>query len=75
MKRRSKAAAKASMFCELPTERVIASNVLAFAARDGYPVTELHTLVIPRRHAATFLDPISVQTAETRQARRLLTYI
>jgi len=23
---------------------------------DNYPVTELHTLVIPKRHAATFFD-------------------
>jgi HNH endonuclease/HIT domain len=43
-------------FCELPVERIIASSALAFAALDSYPVTELHTLVIPRRHAATFFD-------------------
>ena len=35
---------------------IIASNALAFAIRDNYPVTELHTLVIPKRHAATFFD-------------------
>ena len=40
------------IFCELPTDRIIASNALAFAIRDNYPVTELHTLVIPKRHAA-----------------------
>jgi ATP adenylyltransferase len=44
------------IFCELPAERVIASNALAFAIRDTYPVTELHTLVIPKRHAVTFFD-------------------
>ena len=26
------------------------------AIRDNYPVTELHTLVIPKRHATTFFD-------------------
>jgi ATP adenylyltransferase len=26
------------------------------AGHDNYPVTELHTLVIPKRHAATFFD-------------------
>jgi diadenosine tetraphosphate (Ap4A) HIT family hydrolase len=31
-------------------------NVLAFAIRDRYPVTELHTLVVPKRHVATFFD-------------------
>lgn len=35
---------------------MIAFNALAFAIRDNYPVTELHTLVIPKRHAATFFD-------------------
>ncbi len=44
------------VFCELPSERTIASNTLAFAIRDSYPVTEFHTLVISRRHAATFFD-------------------
>ena len=44
------------IFCELPADRIIASNTLAFAIRDNYPVTELHTLVIPKRHAATFFD-------------------
>lgn len=32
------------------------SNSLAVALRDNYPVTPLHTLVIPKRHAATFFD-------------------
>jgi ATP adenylyltransferase len=44
------------IFCELPEDRVVASNALAVAIRDNYPVTQLHTLVIPRRHAATFFD-------------------
>jgi ATP adenylyltransferase len=44
------------VFCELPADRIIASNTLAFAIRDNYPVTELHTLVIPKRHAVTFFD-------------------
>jgi diadenosine tetraphosphate (Ap4A) HIT family hydrolase len=44
------------IFCELPADRVIASNPLAFAIRDNYPVTKLHTLVIPKRHAVTFFD-------------------
>ena len=36
--------------------RTIASNALAVAVRDRYPVTPLHSLLIPRRHAATFFD-------------------
>jgi ATP adenylyltransferase len=44
------------VFCEMPTGRVIAENELCFAVRDQYPVTELHTLVIPKRHVADFFD-------------------
>lgn len=46
----------ACLFCEIPKERVIAENALAYAIRDGFPVTPLHTLIIPRRHATTYFD-------------------
>jgi ATP adenylyltransferase len=42
------------LFCSLPPERVIAQNELAFAIRDGFPVTALHTLVIPKRHVEDY---------------------
>jgi diadenosine tetraphosphate (Ap4A) HIT family hydrolase len=38
-----------SIFLELPAERRVAENDLAFAIRDGFPVTPGHTLVIPKR--------------------------
>ena len=44
------------IFCNMPEERIIAFNSLAFAVRDKYPVTELHTLVISKRHASAFFD-------------------
>ncbi len=37
---------------------------LVFAVRDRHPVTEGHTLVIPRRHAAAYFD----LTADERRA-------
>jgi ATP adenylyltransferase len=43
-------------FCELPQERIIAENALAIAFRDGFPVTEHHTLIIPKRHIADYFD-------------------
>jgi len=45
-----------SQFCELPTARIVAENDLALAFRDGFPVTEHHTLVIPKRHVADYFD-------------------
>lgn len=45
-----------SPFLERPASEHVASNALAFALRDKYPVTPGHTLVIPRRLVATWFD-------------------
>jgi ATP adenylyltransferase len=37
-------------------ERMVAQNQLAYAVRDTSPVSPLHTLVIPRRHVASYFD-------------------
>lgn len=42
------------VFCEIPAERIIASNELCVAFHDLYPVTPLHTLIIPRRHVKDY---------------------
>ena len=45
------------LFCELQSsvsERITAENNLAYAIRDGFPVTPLHTLVVPKRHTIDF---------------------
>ena len=44
------------LFCELPPERVIAADGPCFAFRDGFPVAPGHTLIVPRRHVASFRD-------------------
>ena len=44
------------IFCELGTGRIIAENELCFAIRDAFPVTDRHTLVIPKRHVADYFD-------------------
>jgi len=46
----------ACVFCQLPQERIVATNSLAVALRDRYPVTPLHTLIIPRRHSKDWFD-------------------
>lgn len=38
----------------MPDDRVIASNKLAYVVKDGFPVTQGHVLVIPKRHVADF---------------------
>ncbi len=44
------------LFCEIPKERIITENELAYVIRDGYPVTQFHTLVIPKRHVESYFD-------------------
>ena len=40
------------IFCSIPGDRLISENDLTFAIRDNYPVTTLHSLIIPKRHVA-----------------------
>ncbi len=44
------------LFCEIPDKRVIDENALAYVIRDAYPVSELHTLILPRRHVASYFE-------------------
>lgn len=45
-----------TIFSSIPAEARVASNELAFAIRDAYPVTDGHTLVIPYREIVTWWD-------------------
>lgn len=45
-----------SVFLSVPRERWVAQNALAFALRDLNPVTEGHTLVIPKRLVVDFFE-------------------
>jgi diadenosine tetraphosphate (Ap4A) HIT family hydrolase len=45
------------LFCSIQTDdrkRIVAENELAYAIRDGFPVTEGHTLLIPKRHTPDY---------------------
>ena len=43
-------------FCTLAEDRILASNELAVATPDGFPVSPGHTLIIPKRHVASWFD-------------------
>lgn len=43
------------LFCTDP-QGVSLHNELAYSARDSYPVSPGHTVVIPRRHVASFFE-------------------
>ena len=43
-------------FCHPDTSRTILTNAHALAISDAYPVTPGHTLIIPKRHVASFFE-------------------
>lgn len=43
-------------FCTLEPARIIMSNDHAVAIRDGFPVSEGHILIIPKRHIASLFE-------------------
>ncbi len=38
------------------SDRIVESSNLAIAIEDGFPISKGHTLIIPRRHIASFFD-------------------
>ena len=42
------------LFCNIPEDRVVDENELAYAVYDAFPVTAYHTLVIPKRHVSDY---------------------
>jgi len=61
------------LFCDLQLndrKRIIAENELAYAVHDGFPVTEGHTLLIPKRHVADYFGLVQ---AEVHAINRLMT--
>ncbi len=44
------------LFCGSLEPATLRQNELAYAIRDKYPVTPLHTLVIPKRHVPDYFD-------------------
>ena len=56
-------------FCEIPGDAIASESELAYAIRDAFPVTPLHTLVIPRRHVHSYFE---LEPAELEACNRLL---
>jgi len=44
------------IFCNPPDARAFLGNELAYAMWDGFPVTRLHALIVPRRHTQDFFS-------------------
>ena len=54
------------LFCDIQSidqQRIIAENNLAYAIRDGFPVTEFHTLFIPKRHTIDYFGLVPAEVS------------
>ena len=43
-------------FCNLDSNRIVTETEHTLTIRDGFPISPGHTLVIPKRHVASFFD-------------------
>lgn len=60
------------LFCDVQTKdrnRIVTENSLAYTTRDGFPVTNGHTLLIPKRHV---LDYFGLTQAEINAIHQLM---
>ena len=44
------------LFCNIKLSGLVKENDLAYASYDTYPVTDMHCLVIPKRHVKDYFD-------------------
>ena len=52
----SETPAKKCPFCPPKDHEIIESHALAVAIKDSFPLTRGHSLVVPRRHVASFFE-------------------
>ena len=44
------------IFCKIIKEELQFENKLAYSSIDSYPVSEFHSLIVPKRHVETFFE-------------------
>jgi diadenosine tetraphosphate (Ap4A) HIT family hydrolase len=44
------------LFCNTSKKEIIFENDLAFVTFDSYPVSQFHSLIIPKRHIQNYFD-------------------
>ena len=44
------------IFCKIIKEELQFENKLAYSSIDSYPVSEFHSLIVPKRHVETYFD-------------------
>jgi diadenosine tetraphosphate (Ap4A) HIT family hydrolase len=56
------------VFCTLDPDRIISESDYTVTIRDGFPVSEGHTLIIPKRHVQSFFELQAIEKATILQA-------
>ena len=51
-------------FCCPTSDRIVFEKELALVIRDAFPVSPGHTLIIPRRHVASFFEVTDAERAD-----------
>ncbi len=51
-------------FCSLDPSRISRATRHAFAIRDAFPISPGHTLIIPKRHVASFFETSDEERAD-----------
>ncbi len=44
------------IFCKIRKDQLRFENQLAYSSIDSYPVSELHSLIVPKRHVETYFE-------------------
>ena len=55
-------------FCTLQKDRIVSENESTLTVRDAFPVSDGHTLVIPKRHVESLFDCNPDEKADILQA-------
>jgi len=44
------------IFCKIRKKELQFENQLAYSSKDSYPVSEFHSLIVPKRHVESYFD-------------------
>ena len=44
------------ILCKIRKEELQFENQLAYSSKDNYPVSEFHSLIVPKRHVESYFD-------------------
>jgi diadenosine tetraphosphate (Ap4A) HIT family hydrolase len=55
-------------FCSLGSDRIISESDYSLTILDGFPVSNGHTLIIPKRHVQSFFELQAIEKAAVLQA-------